>query len=1175
MEIEASTIAVTNNNPSGDGSFTAAVTAARDGDTINLDAISGQTIALTGALPSLELSSFISIINSGAPVIVDGVNAGFTDGITIGAYSLVGGLRLINFQKNGLVLKGEGSTVSKVAAVGNKENGLVVRASANSAWITGVESMNNLIDGIAVEAATNVRIDGACRIQGNRGDGISLNGTTHSRVGMNILNRSTIPASRFFGPPLGSEEHMVISGNGAGATPGSIFGVGVRINGGESNVVTGCYVGINADGTLVERNAKGGIHVINSSHNIIGAAYPGGGNLISSARNTRGVLLEARTGHTTTGNQVLGNIIGANPAGTALIGGSGNGTGPGVGIEVFGASGNQIGGNRATGPLQFPSGRSNLISGNVVGVGIYSSTLRASRNVVQGNYIGTNAAGTALIRNDAAVELQDAGNANVIGGPLPGDGNVIAGSRFANFANPGVLIFFTPGPTGGPGTIVQGNFIGTDLTGTLNLGNAGAGIEGIHCSDSSLLDNLIRNNGGAGCSIDGTATSAINNKIVANSIHSNNGLGIDLGADGVTANDAGDGDSGPNNRQNHPTIGSVTTQNGVTTAEGTLAALPSGTYKIEWASNPLGGNQGENPLGSTTMTTDANGNATGVASLPPVPAGHTLTATATDSTGNTSEFSALSVVTGSAASADLQLFCGVISTANPRKGGVELSLWNLGPDNATAVRLEGLLTVSIGKAAVTSVTTTLGEAILNGNNITVNIPTLAKGGNAFIAIGVAIDEDALVAACKYGFSATAFTPDPKRSNNVATGDYRLRYAIAFPSELGFREPTGGVPVLRAGSDSQTTTASVAITLPEPSTEIIVVDFETVDGTAVAGQDYGAISGTLIFPPGSTSQSIPLTIFDDDTLEGDETFLIKFSNPLNGRLEKTQLVAVIGASDGGVSTPNQLANISTRLAIGTGPNVLIGGFIIPPSSQSTDVKKVILRAIGPSLTFNGTLANPTLTLFDGNGAPIGRNDNWRSTQIGGVITSDNVAAIEASTIPPTHDNESAMVVDLSAGSYTAIVRGVNDTTGIAVVEAYDLDTAGPLRLANIATRGFVDTGDNVMIGGTITLGSSAQNILVRAIGPSLGAAGVGGALQNPTLELRDGNGALVASNDDWRTDQEAAIIATTIPPSNNAESAILSSLTPGAYTAIVRGQGGATGVGLVEFYNLGTVTSGSD
>jgi len=253
----------------------------------------------------------------------------------------------------------------------------------------------------------------------------------------------------------------------------------------------------------------------------------------------------------------------------------------------------------------------------------------------------------------------------------------------------------------------------------------------------------------------------------------------------------------------------------------------------------------------------------------------------------------------------------------------------------------------------------------------------------------------------------------------------------------------------------------------------------------------------------------------------------------------------------------LGNISTRLRVEIGDNALIGGFII----TGTQAKKVIVRAIGPSLSaiFPGVLADPSLELHDSSGGLIRSNDNWRS---------DQEEEIVATGIPPSNDLESAIVATLPANgsAYTAIVRGGTDGTGIAVVEVYDLDRTVDSTLADISTRGLVQTGDDAMIAGTIVLGPGSERVLVRAIGPSLP---VPGALGDPTLELRDANGTLLRANNDWRSDQEAEIIATTIPPSNDLESALIETLPANgaAYTAIVRGANNGTGVALVEVYAL--------
>src|SRR5262245_7343253 len=279
-----------------------------------------------------------------------------------------------------------------------------------------------------------------------------------------------------------------------------------------------------------------------------------------------------------------------------------------------------------------------------------------------------------------------------------------------------------------------------------------------------------------------------------------------------------------------------------------------------------------------------------------------------------------------------------------------------------------------------------------------------------------------------------------------------------------------------------------------------------------------------------------------------------------------------------STPTSmsiLGNISTRGFVHTGNNVMIGGFIV----QGTLSKKVILRAIGPELTPFGVpneLASPTLELHNSTGALIASNDNWQTTILGGIITHDQVQQILGSGRAPTDGRESAIVANLPPGNYTAIVHGVNGTTGVALVEVYDLNPGVGSILGNISTRGFVQTGNNVMIGGFIVQGTLSKKVILRAIGPELTHFGISNALANPTLELHDESGAMIATNDNWQTTILGGIIASNqvsdIQNSGHAptaafESAIIAILPAGNYTAIVRGVNNTTGNALMEVYDL--------
>ncbi|MEO6872574.1 MAG: peptidylprolyl isomerase [Chthoniobacterales bacterium] len=265
----------------------------------------------------------------------------------------------------------------------------------------------------------------------------------------------------------------------------------------------------------------------------------------------------------------------------------------------------------------------------------------------------------------------------------------------------------------------------------------------------------------------------------------------------------------------------------------------------------------------------------------------------------------------------------------------------------------------------------------------------------------------------------------------------------------------------------------------------------------------------------------------------------------------------------ISYPVHLANISTRGLVGTNQDALIGGFIVLGDAP----KRVAIRALGPSLSSAGltnVLADPTLDLYNGEGAVIATNNNWKDAA--------NFQEVIDAGLAPTEPNESVILATLPAtptgSAYTAVIQGAGGTGGIGLVEVYDLGSGPGASVLNISTRGDVQTGDNVMIGGFIVSGDGTQRVLVRAIGPTLASAGISDPLDDPTLSLVNGQGTEIDFNDNWMdSPDKAAIEATTIPPTNPKESAVLDTLAPGNYTAIVRGAGTSTGTGLVEVYAL--------
>src|SRR5436190_11674907 len=260
-----------------------------------------------------------------------------------------------------------------------------------------------------------------------------------------------------------------------------------------------------------------------------------------------------------------------------------------------------------------------------------------------------------------------------------------------------------------------------------------------------------------------------------------------------------------------------------------------------------------------------------------------------------------------------------------------------------------------------------------------------------------------------------------------------------------------------------------------------------------------------------------------------------------------------------TTPaTNITNISTRASVQTGQGVTIAGFIV----TGTGPKQVVIRGLGPTLTnFNvtGVLADPTLGLYDGSGTPIFSNNDWKDTQ---------QAEIQATGLAPSFDGEAAILITLQPGNYTAILSGNNGTNGVGLVEVYDISGGGLSELTNVSTRGLVGTGENVVIAGFIAGGGDGSTqVVVRGLGPTLVQFGVSGTLADPTVTLMDSNGNLVQSNDNWKDSQQTEIQNTGLQPPNDLEAAIHATVPAGNYTVILSGNGGGTGIGLVEVYKL--------
>lgn len=355
--------------------------------------------------------------------------------------------------------------------------------------------------------------------------------------------------------------------------------------------------------------------------------------------------------------------------------------------------------------------------------------------------------------------------------------------------------------------------------------------------------------------------------------------------------------------------------------------------------------------------------------------------------------------------------------------------------------------------------------------------------------------------------------------------------------------------------------------------VVYTDLDA-DGFYTAGEGAGGITVMpdvgLNFAITSTSggYAIPL----QNLPPGTTSITITFSGPALGTRQVVRNIPLNGTRNLKAdviiqaSTSTRLINLATRLRVETGGNVGIGGFVVTGSVP----KQILVRAIGPSLTaagVSGAMSNPTLQVFDSSGMAIAQNDDWQM-QTGPQFPLRTAADITATGFPPSDPRESAVLLTLMPGAYTGIVRGVSGEMGVALIEVYDasLGTTGA-RAINVSTRGRVLTGDAVMIGGFVIQGNRSRRVVIRALGPSLTAAGVPGVLANPSFQVFNSSGTVIAQNDDWKTGPSMAELQTLgRAPGDDRESALIITLAPGAYTAIVRGVGNTTGVALVEVYD---------
>jgi hypothetical protein len=781
-----------------------------------------------------------------------------------------------------------------------------------------------------------------------------------------------------------------------------------------------------------------------------------------------------------------------------------------LGIDIESSPNNTIGG---TDP-----GDRNVISGSGSATNIQINGSASSGTIIQGNYIGTNAAGTAAIANSIlgiVIGTNGPGTGssnNIIGGTTAGARNVVSGN-----ASIGIEIF----DSGVTGNVIEGNYIGTNAAGTTALPN-GNGIFLLRTVNVVI----------------GGATAGARNVISGNQLYGiriSNGSGVTGVGNLIEGNFVGTNAAGtaavPNGADGADGILLEETQN--TTIGGTTAA----------ARNIISGNIGD---GVRISSGD-----------PP--------ATANVVEGNYIGTNAAGTAAIGNGGSGVEIFGGGGPIGVNTIGGTAAEAGNLISGNAVAG-------ITVNNAA---------NAVIQGNFIGTDFNGTGNLGNLGYGVSLSNASDNMVGGTVAGAgNVIAFNGSNNQSSGgvgvpFGTGNSILGNSIF--SNTGAAASTSGLGInLFSANDN----ATAGVTPNDPG------DVDTgpnnlqnfpVLSTVSSGGGMTNIAGTLNSMPNTNYR---LEFFANDEIDpsgyGEGQFFLTSvtkSTDASGNLSFNVPVAQIGdnqrvtatATDPAGNTSEfsaaigQLLNLSTRMRVLTGNSVLIGGFII----GGTGNMDVLIRALGPTLQQFGVadpLQDPTIELHAGNGTLITSNDNWKDTQ---------QTAIQATGLAPPNDKESAILQSnpgLAPGSYTAIVRGVNNTTGVGLVEAYDLSKLPATTLTNISTRGFVDTDQNVMIAGVIS-GDGIVKVIVRALGPTLSQFGVANVLADPTLEVRDVQGNLLASNDNWKDMQQAEIQASGKAPPNDLESAIIIVRPPANSTAIVRGKNNTTGNALVEVYTL--------
>jgi hypothetical protein len=837
--VAASTFTVTSTSDSGPGSLRQAILDANSNagaDVITFNINSGvQRITLLSLLPGIT-----------DPVTIDGTSQPGFAGVPIievtpdpqligdGLYITVGnstvrGLVLNRFRGHAIKIETGGGNVIEGNYIGTDTSGNTAAANfSNGIFI--LTSSGNRIGGVTT-AARNV-------ISGNFQNGVHMalgasgNLVQGNFIGLNAAGTSALP----------NEAGVILFNNAPnntiGGTTASARNVisgnrveGVRVESSDGNSIQGNFIGTNAAGDTSLNNTGFNIRVSGCNNTKIGGitSVPG----TAPGNVALGIFIAGGTA-----TLVQGNLIGTNAAGTARLDNSG------LGVSVWGDA--TVGG--AT------PGAGNVISGFTggSGLGVWTANSGGGGSIL-GNFIGTDITGTQAIGNSVGISIEGNIKDTKIGGTTVSERNIISGN------GTGIQLRFN-------NAIVKGNFIGTDVNGTNALPNSGTGISVTNNSVGNVIGgtepgagNVIAFNGGNGVGVfSSTPSSPSKNLIRGNSIHSNNALGIDLSSDGVTINDLGDADVGPNTLQNFPVVTSVTT-GPTTTIQAALNSTPNNSFDLDFysstACDPSGHGEGHTFIGSAAILTDANGNGSFGAAFPvTLTAGQVVTATATDSLGNTSEFSVCYEIGAP----------GTVQFTAPTYSVSEVN---------------GSATITVTRTLGTAGSATVDYAASDGTATAGSDYTAASGTLTFSAgettksFSIPILNDTLDEALET-INLTLSNP----TGGIVLGSRKTSVLSITDNDPA---PSISISDVTVGEgDNGTSPANFVLSLSVPSGQNLSVRVTTGSGTAQTGLDFQSVNQIITFSPGETTKTVPVQVIGDLLVEGSETFLVSLTNASN-------------------------------------------------------------------------------------------------------------------------------------------------------------------------------------------------------------------------------------------------------------------------------------------------------